>query len=500
MRAPILLLLFFLAIPFLPAAETPPNILFIIGDDHAAYALGAYGHKAVRTPNLDALAAQGMRFTNAYCNSPVCTPSRQSFLTGRLPHAVGITQLTTALDEKEITLADHLSANGFDCATFGKMHFNNKLNHGFAQVQDFNEVPKRKDGDTPLPETELFPPWKPFKDPASIWLNSARLPQPALDADFGATKIANAAATFLETKREKPFFLIASFHQPHSPFQFPADFKDRVDPASLEFPEEPLPHDRDQIPLIFRDLTRDQKRGIAAAYCTSVNYLDTKIGRVLEALEKSGQSKNTVVFYFSDHGYMLGQHGRFEKHSFFEESVRMPLIVRWPGKVVPGTSTPALVELVDLFPSACAIASVAPPAERHGKSLLPILDGTQRTIHDFVVSQYNENEELMIRTNEWKLIYCSGKRVRDDGYKTDNPTPGRYMRLYNLKDDPGETHDLSTEPKYKRTIEDGLETLLERLESTARVDDRETGFTYLKDLDRLDYYAKPYEVRSKPAK
>jgi len=481
-------------------ADKPPNILFIIGDDHAAYALGAYGHKSVRTPHMDSIAAQGLRFSHAYCNAPVCTPSRQSFLTGRLTHAVGVTQLSTPLEEKEITLADHLSAHGYDCATFGKMHFNSKLTHGFAQVQDFNEVPKRKDGDAALPESSLFPPWKPFKDPASIWLNSARLPQPALDADFGATKIANASATFLEQPRDKPFFLIASFHQPHSPFQFPVDFKDRVEPASLEFPAEPLPHDRAQIPLIFRDLTPDQKRGIAAAYCTAVNYLDTKIGRVLEALEKSGQAKNTVVFYFSDHGYALGQHGRFEKHAFFEESVRMPLIVRWPGKVAPATVTPALVELVDLFPTACEIAAVPPPPDRHGQSLVPILNGTKASLHDFVVSQYNENEELMIRTNEWKLIYCSGKRVRDDGYKTDNPTPGRYTRLYNVTADPQELNDRTTDPALKDTMDALLQKLLQRLVSTAHDNDRAAAAKFNGLYEKLDYFAQPYEVRSKTAK
>jgi len=491
-------LLFFLFGISASAAETPPNILFIIGDDHAAYAMGAYGHKSVRTPNMDALAAQGMRFSHAYCNAPVCTPSRQSFLTGRLPHAAGVTQLTTALEDKEITLAEHLTAHGYDCATFGKMHLNSKLKHGFDQLQDFPEVPQRKDGDAPLPETELFPPWKPFKDPASIWLNSTRLPQPALDANFGATKIANAAAAFLEQPRQKPFFLIASFHQPHSPFQFPADFKDRVDPASLEFPAEPLPHDRAQIPLIFRDLTPDQKRGIAAAYCTAVNYLDTKIGRVLEALEKSGHARNTVVFYFSDHGYALGQHGRFEKHAFFEESVRMPLIVRWPGKVAPAV-TSALVELVDLFPTACEIAAVPLPPDRHGQSLLPILNGSKPALHEHVVSQYNENEELMIRTNEWKLIYCSGKRIRNDGYKTDNPTPGSYMRLYNMINDPGELDDRLAKPDEvtDAVIAKLIPALLHRLESTARPEDRAASEKLRTRFEKLDYFAQPYEVRCK---
>ena len=164
------------------AAETAPrlNVLWICADDHAPYVMGAYGNRRVQTPNLDRLAAGGMRFDRAFCNSPVCTASRQSFITGRYPRTLGVTELSTPLPAGDVTLADRLKEAGYDTAAFGKMHFNSPLTHGFQQrldLADFASALKAR-GKRRIPtDVRVQPPWKPFKDPARIWLNAATLPR-----------------------------------------------------------------------------------------------------------------------------------------------------------------------------------------------------------------------------------------------------------------------------------------------------------------------------------
>jgi arylsulfatase A-like enzyme len=477
------------------AAPERPNVLLILGDDHAAYAMGCAGSREVRTPNLDALARSGALFSHAYCNSPVCTPSRQSLLTGRLPHAVGVTLLSTPLPERELTLAEHLRDASYETAAIGKMHFNNTLTHGFDRRIDAPEHRQHLQALAPstLPSRlEVQGPWRPFADPADVWLNSRCLPYAARDTEMDASFFAAEAAAFMQRRREKPFFLVTSFTQPHSPFRFPVEYAGRVDPYRMPVPTVG-PEDQSQIPLIFRGLTVPQKQGIAAAYCTSVEYLDAKVGQVLAALKASGQEKNTLVVYAGDHGYMLGHHGRFEKHCFYEEAVRSPLLARWPGRIKPGRRIGDLVEFVDLFPTISQACGAALPSDRHGQSLLPLLLGKTRRHRNAVVSQYPENEEAMIRTSRWKLIYGTGRRARSDGYITDAPTPGRSVRLYDLKKDPREQRNVAARRGLAAAVRDLKQRLLSRLRATAPADLAAPGGLSLDE--QLDWYMVPPEVR-----
>lgn len=216
------------------ADSTRPNVLWIIADDHAAYVTGTYGNRIVRTPNLDRLASSGMRFDRAYCNAPVCTASRQSFLTGRYPRTIGVTLLGTPLPEAETTLAEMLKPAGYDTAAIGKMHFNSQLKHGFELRIDHREHGQWMRGRKrqPIPDdVEVLPPWKPFRDPARIWLNAMYVPYGATDEEMAGTFFARRAADFLAEKRDTPFFLIVSFYEPHSPFRFPIEYRRRHDPA-----------------------------------------------------------------------------------------------------------------------------------------------------------------------------------------------------------------------------------------------------------------------------
>jgi arylsulfatase A-like enzyme len=447
-----------------------PNVLWICADDHAPYVCGAYGNKIVRTPNLDRLAAEGVRFDRAYCNSPVCTASRQSFLTGRYPRTIGVTLLQTPLPAGEKTLATLLRAAGYDTAAIGKMHFNSNLTHGFDLRIDLPQHTRflREHPPKPLPPgIEVLPPWRPFRDPARIWLNSACVPFGARDEDMAGTFLAQQAARYLRERREKPFFLMVSFYEPHSPFRFPIEYCGKYRPEQFSVPKVG-PEDDAQIPAIFRNLTEREKQGIIAAYHTSTEFMDKNAGLVLDALKQSGRAADTLVIYTGDHGYMLGQHGRFEKHCCYEPAVRPPLLMRWPGRLKAGQNTQALVEFIDIVPTVLDFCRVPAPASVQGKSLAPLLRGEVQKHRDRVVVEYSENEEAMIRTERWKFIYSTGKRQRQDGFATGRPLPGRTIRLYDEANDPDEMTNLAGKPEHARLIADFAAQLAEHMKRTAR--------------------------------
>jgi choline-sulfatase len=478
------------------AAPSPrPNFLFILADDHAGYVLGAAGNKQSDTPNLDRLATEGTHFRQHYCNSPVCTPSRQSFFTGLMPSAAGVTVLRTPLSEQKSTLARQCQAAGYTTGVIGKMHFNTPSRpglHGFDYAYCEDAMQKLWQGRpyTALPaDTPVKPPWKPFQDPARIWLNAGKLPYPRHEADMKGTLMANQAGEFLEQNRAKPFALWVSFQEPHSPYDFPVEDTARFNPGSFTVPRVG-PEDAWQIPLIFRDLTPEQKQGIAAAYYTSVRFLDRNVGRVLAKLRDLRLDENTVVVYMADHGYCLGQHGRFEKHCGYDPAMHVPLIVRWPGRVRARHRIEDLTEHIDVTPTICDLLGIDPLPGMHGQSLRPYLEA-RRPSHPrrHIVSQYLENEEAFVRTKQWKFIYCTGKRERTDGYKTDQPTPGRYRRLYDLARDPGEFTDLTgKKPDVVANLE---QVLLSRFRTThpeARNEPKGTR------EDALDFYLRPRDA------
>jgi choline-sulfatase len=470
------------------------NVLLLIGDDHAAYALGAYGNRQVRTPNLDRFAAQGMRFSRAYCTCPMCTPSRQSFLTGRYPRSLGVTQLRTALPDTEDTLAKMLKRAGYLTAAIGKMHFNSNLTHGFDLRLDNPDHAKwlAQRGKAGIPQgIEVLPPWRPFKDHARVWLNSKALPVGLVDDDMPGTWFARQAIEYLKQHKTEPFFLVVSFTEPHSPFHFPVEFRGRQQPDKFTVPKAG-PEDGDFIPAIFRDLTEREKQGIAVAYYTSVEFLDRNLGRVLEALENLGLAENTLVIYLGDHGYCLGHHGRFEKHSLWEEAIRSPLLCRWPGQAPARQSTDALASLFDIVPTILEAAGQPIPKSVQAKSLVPLLTGKSATHRSEVFVEYSENEEAMVRTDRWAFMYCSGKRQRDDGYATGKPLPGRTIKLFDMRADPEQMTNLAARPEHAGVVRELTKQLVEHLRATARQPALIPRTDDVHDL--LDFLVEPRDV------
>lgn len=473
-----------------------PNFLFLIADDHAGYVLGSDGNKLAETPNLDRLASEGTRFAMHYCNSPVCTPSRQSFFTGQMPCMSGVTRLPTPLSDQKPTIAKQLKAAGYNTGVIGKMHFNRAAEpglHGFDYMMTERELAQAWARDVkprPIPaEIRTKPQWRPFRDPARIWLNAEKLPYPRYDMEMKAAYQVKLASDFLEQNRSKPFALWVSFHEPHSPYDFPVEDRNRI-PASRFTPPKVGPEDAWQIPKIFRELSDEDKKGIIASYYTSVAYLDRSIGQVLAKLRQLNLEDDTYIVYTADHGYDLGHHGRFEKHCGYEPALRIPLIMRYPGRIRQGV-VKDFTEHIDTAPTILDVLNVDPLPVQHGRSLKVNTEGRKLDApRDHIFSQYLENEEAFIRTKKWKFIFCSGKRARGDGYDIDTPTPGRYVRLYDLDKDPGEFTDVAK--KNPRVVEQMENLVLDRFRKTHP--DAEKEPQRLGREEAVEYYVTPRDV------
>jgi choline-sulfatase len=473
-----------------------PNFVFILADDHAGYVLGCDGNAMASTPNLDRLASEGTRFALHHCNSPVCTASRQSFFTGQMPHMAGVTRLPTPLSEDKPTLARQLKKAGYTTAVFGKMHFNQPAKpglHGFDVVYTEQELTRAWNRDVkprPAPEgVRTKPAWHPFQDPARIWLNADKFPYPRYENDMRSLFQFHLAEQFLEAHRTQPFAMWVSFMEPHSPYDFPIEDRDRFDPSRFNVPRVG-PEDAGQIPLIFRDLTDGDKRGIIASYYTSVAYLDRSVGRVLDALRRLDLERDTFVVYMADHGYSLGQHGRFEKHCGYDPALRVPLLMRFPGRIRQGV-VHDFTEHIDVPATIVDMLGLDRLPIEHGRSLRPYLErGRSDAPRPHIFSEYLENEEAFVRTGEWKLVFCSGKRKRTDGYETDNPTPGRYVRLYDLKKDPGEFANVAA--RNRETVDRLEKLMLDRFRNTHP--DAQAEPQRLSNEEALEWYVRPRDV------
>ena len=386
-------------------------------------------------------------------------------ITGKLPHAAGVTLLNTPLPDDALTMGEWLRDEDYRTAAIGKMHFNSGSTHGFAVRFD-----------TPDWEAHLraHPPrrgdrrriWRPFVDPAAVWLNahvtSAGLPDEAMQSSY----FVDRALDFLRDRGDRPFALIVSFHDPHSPFAFPRRWHPRF--APLNFPAPTITDaDRREQPMVFASLTDDEFRGIQAAYYTSLSFVDAQIGRLVRGLDSMKLSNRTLVVYVGDNGYMLGQHGRFEKHCLFEPAVRIPMIFRWPGTIPGGRRVGEMVEMVDVLPTILSLLRLPSPPGLQGIDLEPLIQDRPATVgRDAVFCEYLENEEAMIRTPRYKLIVGTGRRLRQDGYQTANPPAGPYVRLFDEMGDPGETRDLSGEPAMRTVRDDLTRRLHQRLTTT----------------------------------
>ena len=463
MKYPLLILSFLVILTFSctrePELQHFRNVIVLVGDDHSTKAVGCYGNDIIHTPNIDRIAAQGIRFTNAYSNAPLCSASRQSILTGKYPHATGVTLLRTPFnDDMNVTIAEHLRDRGFSTAIIGKTHFNNYMDslppdHGFSVMVGHHEWRqwRQENPGKPIPDSiQVLPQWKPFQDPARIWLNADVLPTSYHEDEGTAAWDADHAIDFLRENVDNRFLLWVGFHEPHSPFNFPVEYAGRYNPDDMPLPEG-SPEDDRWVPAIFRDLTKEDTRGIIASYYTSTEYMDHNIGRILNEVEKLGLSDNTLIIYIADQGYLLYDHKRFEKHSMWDPATKAPLIMQMGGKYA-GQTRDALIEFIDLAPTIVKLLGVDPMDELQGKDFTDIIDSEDKPGKDYVFAEYMADNKAMICDGEWKYVFTTGQADLGLGYATGEGPSGILHKLYNLETDPNETRNVANLPEHANIV------------------------------------------------
>jgi len=432
----------------------PPSFLVLMADQLAASWLPVYGHPLVQTPHLSALAAAGTVFENAYCPFPLCAPSRSAMLTGRPASDLGVYDNAAELPATVPTLAHALRAHGYHTAVAGKMHFvgPDQL-HGFEQ---------RLTADIYPADIEWTPDWaRPLDRPLPWYHTMESVLDPgvcaaAMQTDYDEEvcfQVVRKLHDMARHRPDQPFLLFASFTNPHDPWEIPQRHWERYrrweipDPTVPSLPlHEADPHSR-RLRAMCRvdeaELTAEQIRRARHGYFSAVSYLDERVGEVLGALQRSGLSDRTTVLFCADHGEMLGERGLWYKMSFFEQSARVPLIVRVPGAQPRRVAEPA--SLLDVTPTLLALAGlpaeqVSPVAARVAASLAPAITGTGPAPARPVVSEYHAEgvtaPSAMVRVGRFKLI----RSLEDPDL------------LFDLEADPAELVDLSRAPSHVETV------------------------------------------------
>ncbi|TKG71721.1 DUF229 domain-containing protein [Prauserella endophytica] len=432
-----------------------PNLLIVMSDQHVPHASGAYGDTVVRTPTLDSLAARGTTFDAAYCNSPICVPSRAAMATGRYVHQTGNYDNASPYTGTEAASWGHrVEAAGIPLVTIGKLHY-----RGVADDTGFSDqrLPLHVRGGT----GDLFHCLRDAQPPAPQ-LRGAVVGTARGESDYTRQdrSVAEAAVAWLtdEAPRDRAWAAKVSLVTPHYPFTVPGEYLDLY--ADIE-PPEPLrsdPADWDRHPAVdfYRrscgldlPLTAEETRRSLRHYFGLVSFMDAQLGMVLRALVATGQAENTIVLYVSDHGELMGTDGTWFKGTMNERSVRIPMILAGPG-VAEGERCGTPVSLVDVFPTvldALGIASAKADADLPGRSLLELARrGTdpRRTVFSEFHSANSASGGFMVRYGSWKYEYHVGFPER----------------LFDLAADPDELHDRAADPAAADALERGRKELL----------------------------------------
>jgi len=436
-----------------------PNVLLIMADD-LNNDLGTYGHALVKSPNIDRLAARGLRFDRAYNQFPLCSPSRVSLLTGLRPDTTRIHDLVTdfrTVLPGVVTLPQMFKGHGYFVARVGKIyHYGNPGQIGTSGLDDpasWDEFvnPRGIDKDE---ETQLTN----FTPARGLGSALAYYASPAPDEEHTDGKVAAETIALLEKHKDRPFFIGAGFYRPHCPFIAPRKYFDLYPlstiPAPAASPESKAPPAAwFTIPPNWGISEQAQRESIRAYYA-SVSFLDANVGRILDALDRLRLTDNTIVVFLGDHGYHLGEHGQWMKQTLFERSARAPLIVAGPGISSKGRSTSRIVEFLDLYPTLAALADVRAPRGLQGRSLVPLLKNPAAKWDHEAFTQVKRGAAAAafmgysVRTEQWRYTeWDHGKRGAE---------------LYDEVRDPDESNNLAADPARQKVVVE-MQRLLRRV-------------------------------------
>jgi len=448
-----------------------PNVIFIMSDDHAAHAMSCYDSKINETPNLDRIANEGMRFDNAFCTNSICAPSRAAILTGKYNHINGVKTLGDQFDSRQQTVQQIMKDNGYQTALVGKWHLGHGGIHDPSGFDYWNIFPGQGDYHNP----KMF--------------------------DMGEEKVYEGYATDIITDlsldwmdqrdEDKPFMLMLHHKAPHRPWDpdekhmhmyedidipEPETFNDDYSNRSNAAKEAHMRIDRD---LNERDVKGKPPEGLTDAELKSWKYqryikdylrviasVDDNVGRVLDYLDENNLTDDTIVVYTSDQGFFLGDHGWFDKRFMYEESLRMPFIVRYPRAIKPGSVTKDFALNVDFPETFLDYAGIDIPEDMQGRSLRPVFEG--ETPNDWQTSMYYRYWEHLsvehkvgahygVRTHDYKLIYYYGESLGATHAVDESREPE--WELFDLNKDPYELNSVYDDPAYADTVAELKEEL-----------------------------------------
>lgn len=420
------------------------NIVLILSDQHNPKVMGCAGDPWIRTRNIDAVAEQGVSFTNTYCASPLCVPSRAALLSTRLPTETGIYTNLNALSSDEATFVHALSNKGYDTTLIGRMHFNGPdQRHGFRR-RLVGDITTNQIGGPPLGFPDGFMPMagQVLEGVQNSGAGSSTV------IKFDEEVISSSEKFIKEYCAEEPFFLTIGLYGPHCPYVCPKELFDYYYNL-VDLPEFPETF-RDEVhPAIQKwyknrgvdKLKREDMRSARAAYYGLVELTDQYVGRVLNALGEKGIKDDTLFIYTSDHGDMMGENGLFWKSNFYEGSVRVPLIMDGLGEDYVSGKIDTPVSLMDLGTTLLSLTDSSPLPETNGEDLSPLLKGGKSRKTDSIISicadLKGDAPSAMIRNGSWKLVL-------HHGYDT--------CQLFHLEDDPMEQNDLGADEEYHSII------------------------------------------------
>ena len=416
------------------SSEENPNVLFIVVDDLNT-TLGCYGHPVVKTPNIDKLAENGLKFNHAYCNYAVCGPSRGSFLSGLRPQTIGILDNRTPLQDvigDRPTLPYIFRENGYYTMSLGKVfHGSDEHNdpNAWDEIHGFSATETGKQGES-RNMTDGVLKW--------CWWQATE----GTDEDQPDGQMAQKAVEFIQSKKEKPFFLAVGFHKPHDPFIAPKKYfdlypLDKCDPPELpEDWEPPYPHSLPNQTDIFNKFSEQDKREFLRSYYACTSFLDAQVGKLMQALKESGEMENTLIVFFGDHGYHLGEHNWWNKVTIYEKGTNAPFIMAGKGVDVKGVETDAMFEFIDIYPTLAELAGLPQPEHLEGKSFANILENPDQPFRSEVRAVVNRGAMMgrMVKNKEFRYIeWANGDKGTE---------------LYDQEKDPIEYNNLADNPDF----------------------------------------------------
>jgi arylsulfatase len=461
-----------------------PNILWYCSDQQRFDTIGALGNPHINTPRLDAFMQTATTCTHAFCQSPICTPSRSSFLTGMYPSAVGVNGNGNAHfpRHRENRLITHrLAQSGYDCGLVGKLHLasparglEERVDDGYRYFQyshdhkgprvfghDYAEWVREQGGDADALLGDYIT--SSYREGAKV-KTFGGLYEPTPENDNVSPELhqtfwcTEKAIEFVDKNRnaDQPWLLSVNAFDPHAPFDAPYEYYRRYDADALpgaHFAEGDLEHQWTlaDAGVDFQSRAQTPKewelKKIQASYYAMIEQVDTEFGRLLDHLEKTGQRENTLIIFMSDHGEMLCDHGLLLKGCrFYEGLVRVPLMLSWPGHIEQGLVSDALVELMDLTPTLYDASGLETPHWVQGRSLMPILTGESQEHREAVRCEFfgaidfpDQTHATMYRDRRWKLVSYHGKDL---------------FELYDLENDPWEHEDLAKDPRHRDVLWD----------------------------------------------